>query len=145
MKRFQLPLRSDRWGEQPSGGGGKGKPSPDFAWKLFLLAVNTALVTAIYFICNQKGYWIIFPIYATLLGVLALVFVIYNRAFTRKGLTEEMLPSDWSEEQKHEFLADGERRLARSRWMLYLIVPLIFAFLFDFLYLWILDLGGRST
>lgn len=39
----------------------------------------------------------------------------------------------------------GKTRLARSRWMLYLIVPLLLSFLFDFAYLWILDLGGRGT
>ena len=42
--------------------------------------------------------------------------------------TEEMLPAEWSEEQKTEFIEDGKRRLKKSRWM---IVP-IFAFLITF-------------
>lgn len=144
MKKFQLPFRVGGQGDEPNGGG-KGTPSPAFLKKMLVLVVNTALLTAIYFICNRNGFWLIFPIYASVLAILALVFVIYNRGFSRKGLTAEMLPTDWSEEQKQEFLRDGENRLARSRWMLYLIVPLLLSFLFDFAYLWILDLGGRGT
>ena len=55
-------------------------------------------------------------------------YVIYNRGFSRKGVTYDMLPLDWSDEKKKEFIEDGKRRLRRSRW----ILVIIFAFLFTF-------------
>ena len=142
--RFQMPFRSgNRSADTTPGNATERKtPSPDAKRNLILLIVNSVVFTAIYFACNQNGFWPIFPIYAVLLTGLALGFVIYNRGFSRRGLSEEMLPSDWSEEKRREFIEDGERRLARSRWMLTLILPLVLAFLLDFLYLWIVDLTG---
>lgn len=55
-------------------------------------------------------------------------YVIYNRGFSRKGVTYDMLPLDWSDEKKKDFIEDGKRRLRKSRWLL----VIIFAFLFTF-------------
>ena len=78
-------------------------------------------------------------LYFLLLLGFVLAYVIYNRFFYRKGLTHEQLPSDWSAEQKIAFLADGERRLEKSKWMLLIIFPLIVTFLIDAVDLFILD------
>ena len=40
--------------------------------------------------------------YMTVATVLALAFVIYNRGFSRKNVTADMLPESWSEEKKND-------------------------------------------
>ncbi len=63
-------------------------------------------------------YWIAFA--GMLLG-----YIIYNRGFTRKNVTLDMLPDTWSKEKKEEFIADGKRRFEKSKWMLSVILPLL--------------------
>ena len=67
-----------------------------------------------------------------------LTYVIYNRGLSRRKLSEDMLPETWSDEEKREFLADGERRLRASRWMLIPIFAFLFTFAFDMLELYVL-------
>ena len=74
------------------------------------------------------AYWIVFA--GFLIG-----YVAYNRAFTRKGITPEMLPDSWSDEQKQEYIADGARRQERSKWMLSVIIPLLVTIAADAIYL----------
>lgn len=81
----------------------------------------------------------VFVLYAVLLLGFALAYLIYNRFFYRKGITREQLPDDWDDAAKDAFLADGEARLARSRWMLFLIFPLLFTFLMDAVDLFLID------
>ena len=65
-------------------------------------------------------------IYSVLATVSTLTYVIYNRGFSRRGLTPEMLPDTMSAEEKQEFIEDGVQRLRRSRPLL--MVVLAFAF-----------------
>ena len=96
---------------------------------LLALSLAVGMILGLYRIAmNFAWFEILFWGYLVLATVLILVFVIYNRGFFRKNITSDMLPEEWSEEEKSEFLADGERRLSRSRWML---IP-IFAFLITF-------------
>jgi hypothetical protein len=96
-------------------------------------------VFAVYrFFLGRLYFEITLGIYMVLATVLILSYVIYNRGLSRRRLTEDMLPADWSEEQKREFFADGERRLRRSRWMLIPIFAFLFTFAFDLLELFIL-------
>lgn len=69
--------------------------------------------------------------YTAALTILALVYIIYNRGFSRKGITVEMLPDEWSEEKKLEFVENGKQRLQRSKWMLVLIISLSFTFIVE--------------
>lgn len=74
------------------------------------------------------AYWLAFA------GFL-LAYMIYNRGFTRKGITAEMLPDSWSAEKKEEFIADGKRRIERSKWMLSVLIPLTVTIAADAIYL----------
>jgi hypothetical protein len=74
------------------------------------------------------AYWIVFA--GFLIG-----YVAYNRAFTRKGVTAEMLPESWSDEQKQEYVDDGARRQEKSKWMLSVIIPLLVTIAADAIYL----------
>ena len=114
---------------------------------LILLIVNTLLFFVVYRVLlyyaamsdNTLGSFVVMVLYLALLLGFVLAYLIYNRFFYRRGLTPEQLPDDWSAEQKTEFLADAERRMARSKWMLLIILPLIVTFLFDAVDLFILD------
>ena len=107
--------------------------------RLMTLILVTMTVFAVYrFFLGRLYFEITLGIYMVLATVLILIYVIYNRGLSRRRLTEDMLPADWSEEQKWEFLADGERRLRRSSWMLIPIFAFLFTFAFDLLELFIL-------
>ena len=69
--------------------------------------------------------------YMAITTVVLFAYIIYNRGFSRKGLTKDMLPADWSEEKKEEFLGSAQRRLHRSRWLLVILIAFIFTFMLD--------------
>ena len=114
---------------------------------LLLLLLNTLLCFVIYrtllFYAEMTdktfGAFLVMVIYMALLLGFTLAYLIYNRFLWRKGIRPEQLPAEWSTEQKCAFLEDGERRLRRSRWMMLIIIPLLFTFLMDTLELFILE------
>ena len=115
---------------------------------LLLLAGNTVLSLCSYQVLlrlaamSEQPVWtfLVMLLYAALAVGFVLAYLIYNRFLYRKGVTPEQLPEDWSEERKSEFLADGDRRLKKSRWMMLIIFPLIVTFLYDAIDLFLLDM-----
>jgi hypothetical protein len=118
---------------------------------LIVLICNTVLFMLIYRVpiaygelTNETFYaFVIMVTYLALLLGFALAYLIYNRFFYRKDLTPEQLPDTWSAAQKTAFLADGELRLEKSKWMLTIIFPLVVTFLFDAVELFIIDTFWR--
>ncbi len=62
-------------------------------------------------------------------------YIIYNRAFTRDGITPEMLPDTMSEQQKADFIQSGIDRKRKSKWMIVVILALLCPLAIDFLIL----------
>ncbi len=62
-------------------------------------------------------------------------YFFYNRAFSRKNVTVEMLPDSWSKEQKEAYIQDGKERMQKSKWMLSVIIPLLVTIAVDAIYL----------
>ena len=83
--------------------------------------------------------FLVLAVYTALFLGFLLAYLIYNRFLYRKNLTPEQLPDSWSAEQKEAFLADGAHRLERSKWMMTIIFPLALTFLFDAIYLFLID------
>ena len=108
----------------------------------FVLAtvLSLALLAFYYFSMNFRFFPIVMFGYMIALAVLAFAYVIYNRAMSRKGITEDMLPVEWDIEKKREFIEDGKRRLDRSRWMLVCIIALIVTFVAEAVTLFLLPL-----
>ena len=114
---------------------------------LIVLIVNTILFFVIYRVplsyaelTDQTfAAFVTMILYLALLLGFGLAYLIYIRFFYRKGILSEQLPDDWSAEQKCSFIEDGKRRLQRSKWMLTIIFPLLFTFLFDTFDLFIID------
>ena len=111
--------------------------SPASAKIAILLLVNSILFSVLYFTVANAGFDYILYVYTALAAILALIFVIYNRGFSRRGVTPEMLPDTMSTAEKQDFIADGERRLSASRWMLAFLFPLVLAIALDVMYLYL--------
>ncbi|MBE6684308.1 MAG: hypothetical protein E7592_01495 [Ruminococcaceae bacterium] len=124
--------------------------SPEAKKRAILLAANVITFTVIYFAAVNLNVLVVHPrvfgfpiflahvvmtLYWIALAVFLVVYVIYNRAFSRKGITIEMLPDTWTAEQKTEFVEDGQRRLESSKWMLSVIIPLLVPIMLDAIYL----------
>ncbi len=109
--------------------------SPETRKNISLLLVNTVVLTFIYFgsmaidqpvlsLIVTVGFW------GGAAGFL-IAYIIYNRAFTRRGVTVDMLPDSWSEEKKLEFVNNGQKRFEKSKWMICVIAPLMLPILLD--------------
>ena len=86
---------------------------------LFALIGATVVSLTVYrFLMRGPYFRITLIVYLVLGTASALGYVLYNRGFSRKDLTADMLPADWSDEKKKSFLEDGARRMKRSRWVL---------------------------
>ncbi len=103
---------------------------------MLLLLLNTVVLCSVYFALAS----IEFPIHYIYLAIgfgFGLIFVIYNRGFVGKDITPSMLPDTMTKEEKQAFIDDCKKRLNASRWMLTIIIPLIFAFALDMIYLFL--------
>jgi hypothetical protein len=58
-----------------------------------------------------------------------IVYLFYNRGFSRKGITEDMLPDEWDADKKREYIQDGKDRLKKSQWMLVIIISFLVTFI----------------
>ena len=100
--------------------------------RLGILVVLTALIFFLYrYLMAQPYFGVALTVYLIVATGALLGYVIYNRGFSRRGLTKDMLPDVWSEEKKEAFLEDGQRRLRRSRPLLIVVAALFFVLLFD--------------
>ena len=77
--------------------------------------------------------------YFLVFAAMLITYLAYNRGFVNKDVTVEMLPADWSEEKKQDFVAANKARVQKSRWMLTVIIPFIVVFMCEALYLFVWD------
>ena len=80
---------------------------------------------------------VIMGIYMVAFAGLLVIYLIYNRGFVNKGVTEEMLPDTWNQEKKDAFIQGEIERAEKSRWMLVLIIPFAVVFMVEALYLFV--------
>ena len=116
---------------------------PTLYKNLLRLLVLVAITLAVYLVYNVFIDLYFYPVmisYTVITTVAVFAYVIYNRAMSRKGITEDMLPVEWDIEKKREFIEDGKRRLDRSRWMLVCIIALIVTFVAEAVTLFLLPL-----
>ena len=91
---------------------------------------------------NTPYFAIVFWAYIAVGGGFGVAYVVYNRGFSRKNVTKDMLPDSWSEEEKDNFIGDGKRRLERSKWMLMFIFAFAVVFAVDAVELFVIPLFG---
>ena len=106
---------------------------------LLMLVAVTLLVLLVYRVAmNFPWFKIVLIAYMVLTPALILTYIFYNRGFSRRGVTPEMLPEEWSEEQKEAWIEDGKERMRRSKWMIVPIFALVFTFGVDLIELFFL-------
>ena len=108
---------------------------------LLLLSLVGATVAAltVYRLLMQGPYFRIALIgYMVIGGASTVGYLLYNRGFSRRGVTADMLPADWSDEKKEEYIADGVRRMKRSRWVLILAFAIFATLAVDLIELYML-------
>lgn len=112
--------------------------------RFLLIIVNTVLFYTVYyllangragFVLSQVVMWTYF---ALLLGFFC-AYIIYNKGFTMVDRSADSFPEDWSYEKMCAVTEEGKRRKEKSKWMLLIIIPLMFTFMFDMIDLFILD------
>ena len=104
--------------------------------KILIWGAPTVAITAVMFILyrvllNNFRFDAVLTVYMTVTTALLLGYLIYNRGFSRRAVTEEMLPADWSEEKKREFIDSAKTRFKRSRWLLMILCALFLVFVID--------------
>ncbi len=111
------------------------------------LALNTILFFGFYRVLlsigelTQETFYAFLSmlLYMALLLGFSLAYLIYNRLFLGSSMTSEDLPDTMSLAEKDAYLAEGGRRKEKSKWMLTVIIPLLFTFLIDAIELFIID------
>jgi hypothetical protein len=73
--------------------------------------------------------------FAVVAAVFLVVYILYNRGFTRDNVTPDMLPDTMSEHEKTAFIQDAVERKRKSKWMIIVIVALFCPLAIDFLIL----------
>ena len=105
---------------------------------IYFFAMGTQIVVIPPFVITEYPITlgqIIYTAYWVLFAAFFLVFFLYNHAFTRRGVTVEMLPDTMTIEEKVEFVNDVKRRSDKSKWMLAVIIPLMVTIALDAIYL----------
>ena len=118
------------------------KPLNKTALLLLLALVGATVVSFVVYRLLMTGpyFHIALIVYMVLGAVTALGYVAYNRGFVRRGVTPDMLPTDWSDEKKQEYVEDGARRMKRSRWLLIVAFALFATLALDVIELYALPL-----
>ncbi len=105
------------------------------------LVINSVLLLCVYYGAMAINIPIISILvtwgYLLSFGGFLVAYIVYNRAFTRKDLTPDMLPDDWPEHKKLDFINDGKLRQEKSRWMLSVIIPFLVVMMAEALYLFV--------
>ncbi len=109
---------------------------------LLLALVGATVVTTVVYRLLMTGPYFraALIVYMVLGAVSAIGYVAYNRGFVRRGVTPDMLPDDWSDEKKNEYIEDGVRRMKRSRWLLIVAFALFATLAFDIIELYALPM-----
>ena len=94
---------------------------------IYLIALigNFVVFFLLYAVGVNLNALVTFIIYGLVTAGFVFSYLIYNRGLSRLRVTPDMCPPEWPEDKKIEFVADGKRRLERSKWMLTVIIPLI--------------------
>ena len=128
--------------------GGKDQPiSKEAKRRMTITVALTAVVFVIWFggfalaeyLQNDTIPYVIMTVYGLSFAAILITYLVYNRAFVNKDVTEDMLPVDWSPEKRKAFVEDTRRRAEKSRWMLMLIIPFVVTFMAEALYLFVWD------
>lgn len=120
--------------------------SPEAKKRMITVIALTFVLLLVYFsvetmadrgVIDELWGKVVMVVYMVAFGGVLCGYLIYNRAFVNKDVTVDMLPDDWSAEKKQAFVDGNRQRAEKSRWMLTLLIPLVFVFLAEAMYLFL--------
>lgn len=129
-------IRNDRDGANETEK--KSRRSENLLWLLSMIILSVAVLLLYRSFLTSPAFPWVLGVYMVMFTLFLLAYVIYNRGFSRRNLTVEMLPDEWSEEEKEAFLEDGRERMRKSKWMLLPIVAFGFTFAYDMIELFVI-------
>ncbi len=117
------------------------KPNPFFdIWKrvpvklVIALSVNFILFLGVFLVAWDNGLELIISgIYGVITLAAALYYITYNRGVLGKLPTEEALPVTWDKATRTAFLEDLRVRRQKSKWIMTILIPMIFVFAYKML------------
>ena len=107
-------------------------------WVLSAVILGMAVLILYRYFLTRPGFPVVLSADMVIFTLFLLTYVIYNRGFSRRNLTPEMLPDEWSAEEKEAFLESGRERMRKSKWMLVPICAFGFTFAYDMIELYVL-------
>lgn len=107
---------------------------------LLPLLLNTVLFYAVYAVLNNTPFYIVVLwVYFVALTGFTLAYIIYNRGFSHRNITADMLSDTMTAEEKQKFLDDIKERSQKSKWMITIIFPLVMTFMIDIVILFMIE------
>lgn len=88
---------------------------------------------------GYSGFSVTFWVYFAVLFIALIAYVIWNHGFTRGNVTPDMLPDTWSAVEKQKFFDEAAKWKEDSKFLLFIIIPIVFTFLIDAVKLMIID------
>lgn len=98
---------------------------------LLLLSVLAVVIFRTAKEISISAYLAVVIIYSVVTLAAALGYIAINRGLVGRKVSEELLPQEWSDEEKKAFMDDYYARKARSKKLLIILVPMIATFFFE--------------
>ncbi len=106
---------------------------------LLMFGIFAVLALVYYILLAMQILWAT-PVLYTVAAVLFLVFFFVNGGFSREPVSREILPVQWSDAKKDEFIANDIRRKALGRKLMIAMTPVLLLVMVDMVILFILPL-----
>ena len=120
--------------------------------KISVLLLIFAAFLAVYMLSLKFFFYeIVITVYYLILGVAVLAIFFLNRGFSMKPTSPEDLPSEWNHIEKKEYLDREKKRIAISKKLIFLILPIIIVLFIDIIDLYYADIfrnifsGGSAS
>lgn len=99
-------------------------------WILLLVLIISSAALYLFYrlLISTVNPELVLILYTASSTVCIVAYLIYNRGFSRKNVTIDMLPRSWDEEKKREFIEDGEMRIKKSKPLLIVIIAFVFTY-----------------
>lgn len=112
----------------------------NFKLALTLAALIIVFIAVFRLLKLYDLYLVAIVIYTAVTLATAIYYIVYNRGVLSGKVTPDMLPAEWSAEQKQAMIDDIAARHKRSKWVLLILIPMIFVFGFELLELYFFPL-----
>jgi len=88
---------------------------------------------------SLASYIAVIIIYSAVTLAVSLRYIYLNRGLVGTAVTYDLLPNEWSEEEKKAFMDDFYARKAKSKKLLIILIPMIATFFFEIIDVYFLE------